>query len=209
MTDSAQKFIPSPRSQDCSKHVGGWGIPMTDFEYIWYGNKSEDDYPDDACEPYYHKKAQINAIQVNDTLAGSGDSGKGSLTINANTINANNFSSESKFFDIPHPTKKNKRLLHGCLEGPELGVYVRGRLTNETVIELPDYWMGLVDPETITVTLTQIGSSQDLIVEKIEWGRKVKIKSGSGSNIDCFYTVYAMRKDVPVLEVEQDVDAAP
>ena len=69
--------------------------------------------------------------------------------------------------------------------------------------------MGLVDPETITVTLTQIGSSQDLIVEKIEWGRKVKIKSGSGSNIDCFYTVYAMRKDVPVLEVEQDVDAAP
>ena len=27
--------------QDCSKHAGGWGTPMTDYEFIWYGNKSE------------------------------------------------------------------------------------------------------------------------------------------------------------------------
>ena len=52
-----------------------------------------------------------------------------------------------------------------CIEGPETAVYVRGRLTDNSVIELPDYWKGLVDPDSITVSLTQIGSSQDLIVE--------------------------------------------
>ena len=67
-----------------------------------------------------------------------------------------------KPFDIPHPTKKGHRLRHVCLEGPESGVYYRGRLTGKNVIELPEYWRGLVDPETITVTLTQIKTSQDL-----------------------------------------------
>lgn len=109
-----------------------------------------------------------------------------------------------KCFDIPHPLKENKRLVYSCLEGPEIGVYVRGRLTNSNVIDLPDYWGKLVDPESITVSLTQIGYSQDLIVEKIEWGRRVVIKSGNGANIDCYYTVNATRNDLPPLEVEQD-----
>ena len=42
----------------------------------------------------------------------------------------------------------------------------------------------LVDPETITVSLTQIGYSQDLIVDKIEWGKIIHIKSGNGANIN-------------------------
>jgi hypothetical protein len=109
-----------------------------------------------------------------------------------------------KCFNIPHPLKENKRLVYSCLEGPEVGVYVRGRLTNSNIIELPDYWSKLVDPESITVYLTQIGYSQDLIVEKIEWGRQIIIKSGNASNIDCYYTVNATRNDLPPLEVEQD-----
>lgn len=117
---------------------------------------------------------------------------------------ASDFSANSKSFNIPHPIKPNKRLWHGCLEGPEYGVYIRGRLTNSNVIELPDYWTGLVDPETITVSLTQIGYSQDLIVEKIEWGKRVMVRSISGANIDCYYTVNATRNDIPPLQVEQD-----
>tara|TARA_B100000035_G_scaffold276477_1_gene254171 strand:+ start:369 stop:980 length:612 start_codon:yes stop_codon:yes gene_type:complete len=181
-----------------------WGNPSDLFTYIFKGNLNQDEYPEEACTPYYHRKAQINALQVNNTLSGSGDSGKGTLVINAATVNATNFSSQSKAFNIPHPTKEGKRLWHGCLEGPEYGVYVRGRLTEKTTIELPDYWDGLVDPETITVHLTQIGSHQDLMVEKIEWGKTVHVKSGTASRIDCYYTVNAMRKDVPVLEVEVD-----
>ena len=33
----------------------------------------------------------------------------------------------AKSFDIPHPTKTDMRLRYGSLEGPENGVYVRGR----------------------------------------------------------------------------------
>ena len=99
----------------------------------------------------------------------------------------------NKPFDIPHALKKGKRIRHICAEGPEPGIYIRGRLTGSNVIELPEYWEGLVDPETITVSLTQIGSSQDLMVDKIEWGKKVYIKSGNASAIDCFYDVWVAR----------------
>ena len=41
--------------------------------------------------------------------------------------------------------------------------------------------------------MTQIGSSQDLMVDKIEWGKKIIIKSCNASAIDCFYEVKAAR----------------
>jgi len=204
MSESAKEFIPSPRSKDCSKKAGGWGVAMNDYEYIWYGNKGEDDYPDDACRPYYHKAAQIDNFRVNTLMDGAGD-----ITITGNVtaaeVTAGGITLTSrKPFDIPHPTKTGYRLRHVCLEGPESGVYFRGRLTDANVIEIPDYWHGLVDIETITVSLTQIGSSQDLIVEGVEWGKKIKIRSGSASRIDCFYVVHGERKDGEKLIVEYE-----
>lgn len=98
-----------------------------------------------------------------------------------------------KSFDIPHPNKPGYRLRHACVEGPEAAIYIRGRLKDNHIIELPDYWNGLIDPETITVNLTQIGSSQDLIVEKIEWGKKIIVRSGNGTSIDCYYHIWADR----------------
>jgi len=109
-----------------------------------------------------------------------------------------------KDFDIPHPTKDGWRLRHVCLEGPEAGVYYRGRLTNDTMINLPEYWDGLVDPATITVSLTQIGSSQDLIVDAIQWGKRIKVRSGTAANIDCYFLVHAERKDGERLIVEYE-----
>tara|TARA_Y100000015_G_scaffold42593_1_gene50416 strand:+ start:173 stop:1183 length:1011 start_codon:yes stop_codon:yes gene_type:complete len=102
-------------------------------------------------------------------------------------------STGNKSFDIPHARKKGKRIRHVCAEGPEAGIYIRGRLKGGNMIELPEYWDGLVDPETITVSLTQIGSSQDLMVDKIEWGKKVYIRSGNASAIDCFYEIWVAR----------------
>jgi hypothetical protein len=112
--------------------------------------------------------------------------------------------SNKKNFDIPHPNKPGWRLRHTCLEGPANDVYYRGRLTDNNVIELPSYWQGFVDPESITVSLTQIGSSQDLIVEKIEWGSKIIIKSGTASNIDCYYLIHGTRMDGEKLIVEYE-----
>jgi hypothetical protein len=107
-----------------------------------------------------------------------------------------------KEFDIPHPTKPNHRLAHACIEGPEIGVYYRGKLKDNNVIELPEYWIGLVDAETITVNLTPHGCYQELFVKSIEWGAKIIIQNNSGGPIDCSYVIYGKRKDVPDLEVE-------
>jgi hypothetical protein len=100
-----------------------------------------------------------------------------------------------KPFDIPHPTKEGWRLRHVCIEGPTADVYVRGKLENSNIIELPEYWRKLVDPETITVNLTPIGTYQELYVDKIEWGVRVVIKNNSSSAINCYYTVYGERAD--------------
>ena len=68
---SAGEYIEAPPGKDCSKFDGGWGLPMTDYEFIWYGNIDEDKYPDDACKPYIHKSAQIDSFQVNTDIRGT------------------------------------------------------------------------------------------------------------------------------------------
>ena len=204
-TPAPLAFVPAVGPpKDCTDLMA-WGVPSVLYSYIFKGNADEDTYPEDACPPYYHQTAQIDSLRVNTSILGLGLINITGAITSGGVICGASFCSPQKFFDIPHPTKENKRLVHGCLEGPENGVYVRGRLTGNNVIELPDYWRGLVDPASITVSLTQIGSSQDLIVDKIEWGSKVVVRSGSASNIDCYYTVNATRKDVAPLEVEQDV----
>ena len=100
-----------------------------------------------------------------------------------------------KSFDIPHPTKDGWRLRHVCIEGPTADVYVRGKLNNSNVIELPEYWRKLVDPETITVNLTPVGTHQELYIDKIEWGTRIIIKNNSGASVNCYYTVYGERVD--------------
>lgn len=97
-----------------------------------------------------------------------------------------------KGFDIPHPNKPNHRLRHICVEGPESAVYIRGRINGNNKIKIPEYWKGLVDFSSITVNLTQIGTTQDLIVENIT-EEEIKIKSGSASNINCYYHIWADR----------------
>jgi hypothetical protein len=108
-----------------------------------------------------------------------------------------NFTAVTKSFDIEHPTKENMRLRYASLEGPENGVYVRGT-TTESVIELPDYWTGLVDEDSITVNLTSVGSSQDIYVIEVK-DNKVYI---GGDLKKAFFTVYGERKDVNKLIVE-------
>jgi hypothetical protein len=107
-----------------------------------------------------------------------------------------------KLFDIPHPNKQGMRLRHACIEGPEVGVYFRGRLINNNVIELPNYWNNLIDPETITVSFTPHTFYQELYVKNIEWGRKINVVNNTGGSIDCSYIVYAERIDVEKLEIE-------
>ena len=196
---AAEQFVP-PGQPESTKSCDGatTGTKKTDLKFISYSTTGDTSYPGDACGRLVHGNAQIDNFTVNNDLGVTG-------TINAGTINATSgVNGTVKAFNIPHPTKEGKRLWHGCLEGPEYGVYVRGHLTGDNRIILPDYWNGLIDPTTITVSVTQIGSSQDLMVDKIEWGKTIYLKSGNAAAIDCYYTVNATRKDVPPLEIEQD-----
>jgi len=106
----------------------------------------------------------------------------------------------NKSFIIDHPTKPNMKLRYASLEGPENGVYLRGR-ANTNKIELPDYWVGLVHFDSITVDLTPIGRFAQLYVEKIE-NNIVYINDNGLNPINCFFTVYAERKDIKKLVVE-------
>lgn len=110
----------------------------------------------------------------------------------------------TKSFLIDHPTKKGKKLVHGSLEGPENGVYVRGKVKGD-VIELPDYWTKLVDPESITVQLTPIGRHQKLYVKCVENNKVyIGIEGFFAPEINCYYVVQAERRDVPKLDVESE-----
>ena len=117
-----------------------------------------------------------------------------------------------KPFDIQHPTKgKGHRLRYACIEGPEVGVYHRGRLKESNVIELPYYWKDLVHEDSITVQLQPIGSNQNLVIQEFNNEFIVIAEDSTNtdlitdlSTIDCFYHVYGERIDVNPLIVEYE-----
>jgi hypothetical protein len=113
------------------------------------------------------------------------------------------FGATSKSFVIPHPLKEGKKLVHGAIEGPEFGVYDRGRFF-DGIIELPDYWVNLVDESTITVQLTGDGFVMSPYVKEIKdnkvfVGNRFPFLKPNG-----FYTVYGERKDIDKINLEID-----
>ena len=120
---------------------------------------------------------------------------------------------KGKSFDLKHPTKDGYRLRYACVEGPEIGVYYRGRLKGSNIIELPEYWKNLVYEDSITVQLQPIGKGQNLVIESFN-SEYVVIEIGANQDfltgeilIDCFYHVYGERKDVNPLITEYEGDS--
>jgi len=101
---------------------------------------------------------------------------------------------------IKHPTEDKKSLVYASLEGPENSVYCRGRLKHKKAIHLPEEWREIVRPGSVTVSITPIGSYQDIIVKGVT-DNKVVLDSRSGVPIDCYYHVFGERNDIPRLEV--------
>ena len=135
----------------------------------------------------------------------------GNLTING-TMSAGyatwtgSIVATTKLFDIKHPLKENYRLAHASLEGPEIGVYYRGRLKNSNIIELPSYWKELVREDSITVQLQPIGDRHfHLNITEFD-NEKIIIAEADDKPIDCFYHIYGERKDVERLTVEYESD---
>lgn len=98
-------------------------------------------------------------------------------------------------FDMPHPNKKGWRLRHVCIEGPEIAVYCRGKVPEDGIINLPSFWDGLVNTEDMSISLTPIGSWQELFVKEIRWGKQIVVRNNAGGAICADYYIVARRLD--------------
>ena len=182
----------------CGSTGHGWAIGTNNSRlYLAYGNGATVN----TLQSYIEVDTTRNMYLV----PISGNVGIGTSTAPAYKLEVNgSFAATTKSFVISHPTKQGKKLRYASLEGPENGVYIRGKTTSK-IIELPDYWTKLVDPESITVQLTPIGANQKLYVEKIE-DNKVYIGNENviAENINYFFYILAERVDVDKLQVEID-----
>jgi hypothetical protein len=126
----------------------------------------------------------------------------GDVTVSGSVNISGSLFALSKSFRIKHPSKLGMTLQHGVLEGPEHAVYIRGKVDgDDSTIEIPDFWKGLIDPETITVQLTPYGHTLTPAVKEIDWDNKI-IHLFYHST-PCFYFIQATRIDIPQLIVEE------
>jgi predicted nucleic acid-binding protein len=130
----------------------------------------------------------------------SGSTSMASLDTTGLTVTGT-VSATAKSFNIEHPLYKDKRLVHGSLEGPEHGIYIRGSIESKEygcLIELPEYWDAMC--EDYTVQLTPHGPYTVYIKEK----QKDKVMVASTSREYKFdYYIVGSRTD-ETLEVVQD-----
>jgi len=122
------------------------------------------------------------------------------LTFDGSTLTvAGHLAATTKSFLIDHPTEPDKKLQYASLEGPENGVYVRGH-TNDSIIDLPDYWTALVDQDSITVQITAKDAPQPYLYVSGVANNQVHLISDR--SVSAYYTVNGTRKDVTPLQVE-------
>jgi len=133
---------------------------------------------------------RANHFVSSDILAGGNITAQGEVNSQCGLHRLSN----KKNFDIPHPSKEGWRLRHTCPEAPYNDVYIRGKVKNKTEIDLPLYWKDFVDIQSITVSLTPIGAHQNVIVKRID-ENKVYLQASGGMPINCFYHIFAERKD--------------
>lgn len=121
----------------------------------------------------------------------------GTVTVTG-TLNA-----DVKNFDIPHPSKEGWRLRYSVLEGPEYGVYIRGKVEGDGLITLPDYWNDLIVEDSISVQLTPIGKACGHYVVSTS-PTEIAVACGCGE-VNAYYTVFAERKHHEPLKTEYKI----
>jgi hypothetical protein len=111
----------------------------------------------------------------------------------------------TKSFNIPHPLNSNKRLVYGCLEGPEYGMYQRGSFLVDderriVAIDLPNYWFKMVYDD-YAINLTTYGDYNVWISDRDENGFWVETNAEGEWNFD--WSVIGGRRDAKLV-VEPD-----
>lgn len=104
-----------------------------------------------------------------------------------------------KNFRMDHPRNPNQEIWYACLEGPEAGAYERGtsQLQNgEVFISYSEHFQLVINPLTTTVTLTSHSTDTYglAVVEKTEFGFRVKELKGGNGNFKFDWEVKGVRK---------------
>ena len=133
-----------------------------------------------------------NLVEGNGNTIETGTNG----TVNFRVDSAGNIFATSKSFIVPNKTKEGYNLRHGSLEGPENGVYFRGKTTASYIIT-PLEWEWLVDYDTVTVILTS-NCGDDIYVKEIN---STMITVG-GNTCEYSYVVYGERKDIDKMNID-------
>jgi hypothetical protein len=111
----------------------------------------------------------------------------------------------TKNFEINHPTKPGKKLVHAAIEGPEAAVYYRGEgklIEGSAIIELPDYFEALTRKEGRTIQLTAKGTKPYLLsASEVKDGKFMVY--GTETDGEFYWEVKAVRADVEPLQVEK------
>jgi hypothetical protein len=131
------------------------------------------------------------------------------------TIDGNGYGevwADSKFFRVPDPDDPTRDIWYGCIEGPELAMYVRGtaRLVNGRArIELPDHFRKLADEQGMTVQLTpRSAESKGLAAVRVSLdGIEVAELLNGRGNYEFDWEVKAVRKEFRDFQVYRSWDA--
>ncbi len=125
--------------------------------------------------------------------------------VDASRIVTFNNTGTTKNFIIDHPDyPKEKYLVHTTLEGPENGVYYRGKgklINGEASIQLPAYFNSLTKDGSATVILTAVGK-EPYLLSYDEFDEKSFKVYGTEPTGEFSWEVKAERQDVNDLLVE-------
>jgi hypothetical protein len=134
------------------------------------------------------------------------------LVYDTTTFEVSYSTSGTKTFVIDHPVSPDKYLVHACLEGPEAGVYYRGKtriesdVCNFVEITLPSYVDSLAYNFTINATHI-FDEDNDLCTKTYSAtpvkNNKFKIYGPVGS---VFWHVYGTRQSIEVEPLKTDVN---
>lgn len=147
----------------------------------------------------------INPIRSNGTpIAGSAGALQYNITSGEITHNS------TKSFVIDHPIHPHKYLVHACLEGPESGVYYRGKgeIVNGTSVDvqLPAY-VGALCPGTVfTVQVTHIYDGRVKMFSASEVNLATNSFRVYGENGRFNWLVHGKRFDIEVEPNKADVN---
>lgn len=144
-----------------------------------------------------------DAVRVNQDLLFVTSSGATDslLTVRGDVFVSGTLYASTKNFRIDHPSMPGYYLIHSSLEGPERGIYYRGKLKTSEIIELPDYWEDLTDETNISVQLTPIGNACQHFVKSVS-KREIEVGCECGKP-HCYYIVHAHRTNEGPLQILQ------